>query len=98
MYFQVSLQGNDPLALQYRCIADSSGGNATDIYVLDTGLRTTYNEFKGWATFLQSSEPGVPGEDVNGRELNTLASGTRSVLSSYRQPYRWDTRFCHSGG
>jgi len=64
---QVSLRGRDPLSLQFPFFADDSGGAGTDVYILDTGIRTTHEEFTGRATFLQSFGPGVPGQDINGR-------------------------------
>ena len=64
----VSLQGLDPTALQFPYFSDSTAGAGTDVYVLDTGIRTTHSEFGGRATFLQTFGPGVPGQDVNGRE------------------------------
>lgn len=65
---RISLAGNDPLALQYPYFSDSSAGSGTDIYILDTGIRTSHSEFEGRATFLQTFGRGVPGQDVNGRE------------------------------
>ncbi|CCA70066.1 probable endopeptidase K [Serendipita indica DSM 11827] len=70
----VSLQGLDPLALQFPYFSDSTGGAGTDVYVLDTGIRTTHSEFGGRATFLQTFGPGVPGQDINGH--GTHVSGT----------------------
>ncbi|KAG8772960.1 subtilisin-like serine protease [Serendipita sp. 397] len=70
----VSLQGQDPLGLQFPYFSDSTAGAGTDVYILDTGIRTTHTEFGGRATFLQTFGPGVPGQDVNGH--GTHVAGT----------------------
>jgi cerevisin len=64
----VSLQGFDPLTLQFPYFSDDSAGAGTDIYVLDTGIRATHGEFEGRATFLETFGSGVPGQDINGRK------------------------------
>lgn len=68
----VSLAGLDPLSLDFPYFADDSAGSGTDVYVLDTGVLTTHDEFEGRATFLATFGPGVPGQDVNGREYDSL--------------------------
>jgi len=83
---QVSLKGFDPLALQYPYFADETGGAGTDVYVLDTGIRTTHDEFGGRATFLQTFGTGVPGQDINGRAYSYHWKSRIDLLILY---YRW---------
>lgn len=60
--------GADPGSLTFSYTFDSSGGSGVDIYILDTGIRTTHQDYGGRAQFLATFGPGTPGVDVNGRE------------------------------
>ena len=60
-------QGSDPSTFTFSYTFDNSGGNGVDIFVLDTGARTTHQDFGGRVNFLQTFGSGTPGVDVNGR-------------------------------
>lgn len=64
-----SLAGQNPALLNFaNTFDDAQVGAGTDVYIIDTGVRTTHVDFGGRATFLASFGAGVPGVDVNGRK------------------------------
>lgn len=52
---------------------DESAGEGTCVYVIDTGIQTTHNDFGGRATFLQNFVGD--GEDWDGAGHGTYVSG-----------------------
>lgn len=62
---------SDVSQLTFQYVFDSTGGAGVDIYVLDTGVRTTHQDFGGRATFVQTLA-GASGQDINGRASSSL--------------------------
>lgn len=72
--------GSDPAALNFMYNFDDSGGRGVDIYVLDTGVRTTHQEYGGRAQFLATFGPGTPGVDLNGHGSHVSGTAAGSVF------------------
>ena len=65
---RTSLAGRDPLTFTFNYTFDDSAGAGTEAYILDTGCRTSHQDFTNRAKFAASFGSGVPNEDKNGRE------------------------------
>nr|QIK03897.1 subtilisin-like serine protease precursor [Lignosus rhinocerotis] len=65
--------GSDPSLLVYNYTYEESAGSGVDIYILDTGIRTTHNEFGGRARW-GPTFTGTPDEDIYGH--GTHCAGT----------------------
>jgi len=74
------LANSNPADLNFQYVFDSSGGQGVDVYVLDTGVRTTHQDFGGRAIFLQSFGSGVPGQDINGHGSHVSGTAIGSVF------------------
>jgi len=61
-----------PLDNMYRY--DESAGAGVDVYVIDTGVLVTHNEFEGRATFANTQVPNEASTDLNGH--GTHCAGT----------------------
>lgn len=72
--------GSDPSTFSFSYTFDSSGGNGVDIYVLDTGVRATHQDFGGRVNFLQTFGSGTPGVDVNGHGSHVSGTAIGSVF------------------
>jgi len=66
--------GGSPFDLAFPYTFDDSAGAGTTAYVIDTGVRTTHEDFGGRAEVLATFGNGTPGTDVNGH--GTHVSGT----------------------
>jgi hypothetical protein len=82
-------QNLDPLSLTFPYFSDDSAGAGTDVYVLDTGILETHDEFEGRATFLATFGPGVEGQDVNGRKWESPFESFVSVIRYTVRIFAW---------
>lgn len=61
-------EGSIPTDLTFTYSFDETAGSGVDIYFLDTGVRSSHQDFAGRANFLQTFGGGATGTDVNGRK------------------------------
>jgi cerevisin len=56
----------DANSLGYEYKFDDKAGTGVDIYIIDTGVRVTHDEFEGRAIFATTFGPGTPDQDLHG--------------------------------
>ncbi|CAG7855232.1 SubName: Full=Probable endopeptidase K {ECO:0000313/EMBL:CCA73645.1} [Serendipita indica DSM 11827] len=56
----------DPRNTSFTYTFPSSAGKGVDIYILDSGIRTTHLDYNGRAEFLATFSDGAPGQDRDG--------------------------------
>lgn len=77
---RTSLAGGNPRTFSFNFVFDDSAGFGTEAYIIDTGCRTTHQDYGGRAHFLASFGRGAPDQDINGREYPCSRSYTPSML------------------
>jgi cerevisin len=75
-----SLGGGDPLALTFNYTFDDNAGAGTQAFIIDTGCRTSHQDFQGRAQFLATFGPGAPDEDRNGHGTHVAGTVGGSVF------------------
>jgi len=75
-----ALADKNALQLNFQYTFDSTAGQGVDVYVVDTGIRTTHKDFGGRATFGASFGPGVPGQDLNGHGTHVAGTCVGGIL------------------
>ena len=91
------LADKNPAQLNFQYTFDSTAGQGVDVYVVDTGIRTTHKDFGGRATFGASFGRGVPGQDLNGHGKQLLVHlPFHHLISNHRNPRRWYLRWWNS--
>ncbi|XP_072041187.1 extracellular serine proteinase-like [Amphiura filiformis] len=69
----------DQRSLPLDDVFDSSGdGAGSHVYILDTGIRVTHEEFEGRATFVYDAMESEPGQGTDCRGHGTHCAGTAS--------------------
>jgi cerevisin len=71
---------SDPTKLNFQYTFDDTAGKGVDVYVVDTGIRTTHKDFGGRAQFLASFGSGVPGQDLNGHGTHVAGTCVGGIL------------------
>jgi cerevisin len=75
-----ALADKNPAQLNFQYTFDSTAGQGVDVYVVDTGIRTTHKDFGGRATFGASFGRGVPGQDLNGHGTHVAGTCVGGIL------------------
>jgi len=75
-----ALANKDASQLNFPYTFDATGGQGVDVYVVDTGVRTTHKDFGGRATFGASFGSGVPGQDLNGHGTHVAGTCVGGIL------------------
>jgi cerevisin len=74
------LADKNPAQLNFPYTFDSTAGQGVDVYVVDTGIRTTHKDFGGRATFGASFGKGVAGQDLNGHGTHVAGTCVGGIL------------------
>lgn len=68
-------------------------GSSVDVFILDTGIRSTHSQFEGRATCAMSMVPGEDCEDGNGHGVSTLLLRKTWQMEGYQtSDVFWSTR------
>lgn len=70
----------DPSNTTFSYTFPSSAGANVDIYILDSGIRTTHKDFNGRATFLETFSDGVRGDDRDGHGTHVAGTSAGGVF------------------
>ena len=73
----------------FRYSYDSTAGQGTCIYIIDSGVYTGHNEFAGRATFVQNYVYGETGDDLSGHgtAVAGAAAGAQYGVAKAAQIY-----------
>jgi cerevisin len=74
----------DPLALTFPYVHDANAGEGVDIYIVDTGVRTTHSEFGGRASWGISFVGETTDNDGHGTHCAGTAAGSRFGVAKVR--------------
>jgi len=66
----------DPSNVTFSYSFPSTAGTNVDVYILDSGIRTTHTDFGGRAQFLATFSSGTQGQDLDGHGTHVAGTAT----------------------